>query len=362
MAKFPAMPGPEDEAMVQRIRQFATGVAKAVTTDIPGFLYDIADKFAGETNYIGEKDRSSQFFKALTGIESTGSPQEVIGSMVNPENAAKAMIIGAAKIPSRLKKYDELVEAAAKRGERLDRAELFKETNVYVDRDQIPKTFISDKNILIDYAKAADAPFFPFTRRPGSKVGDIIDAPVLTHLYPEINITEFTAMMGLPGEGRYNPAGNILSVVTPSSVKSIDPDDVAAVVNRDTVRSVILHETQHAVQTAEGFGRGGNPRQFLSFDPTSIQVKLNKARQSGDVAQIEAANRFAKKANAQLQEANARYMNLSGEQEARFTEKTRNMTNEQLKQEIYNLLQKGVTPQTYDTRPIRPIPPQETGK
>ena len=56
------------EATLDRIRNFGIGVLKGVTTDVPGFLMDVADKLAGDTAVLGERDRSAQLFKKLKAV------------------------------------------------------------------------------------------------------------------------------------------------------------------------------------------------------------------------------------------------------------------------------------------------------
>ena len=95
---------PEESAWVrsERANKFADsilsairGAAKAVTTDLPGLIMDVADKVAGTTKSFGEKDRSEQMFSAVTGTQKSNETAELVGSFINPITAVQAMIVPA---------------------------------------------------------------------------------------------------------------------------------------------------------------------------------------------------------------------------------------------------------------------------
>lgn len=56
-----------------------------------------------------------------------------------------------------------------------------------------------------------------------------------------------------------------------------------------------------------------------------------------------------------IRETGNRYANLAGEQEARYTQETMNMSPGQLAKDVLDLIRSGKTLQTGNTRPIRPI-------
>jgi hypothetical protein len=344
----------ESDQLVGRIRDFATGTLKAMTTDAIGTPVDIINAIItpfgiGTDEPVG----GSKSLRRLTGqgVEDASSA-ETLGTLINPTNAAKAMIVGAMRVA---KKGGHIVDSATVaqatklRNELNSEEQIFKQTATYMDKDRIAKTIMSDANtkinpLTLEVNKAAGT----MSVTQGTRLGDLLDdSNDLFSAYPELLNVKVKAR-GAVGSG---------SMQTDNAFMSIGPQK-----NIATLKSVVLHETQHAVQHIEGFTKGGSTTQFLSFDPRSVQVKLDNARKSGDVAQIEAADRYAKKFNANLQEASNRYLNIAGEQEARFTQNRANFSFEELTDEVSAILRKGDTPQTYDTRPIRPVPASTTSK
>ena len=96
-----------------RLKDLAVGVLKAISTDIPGFVGDVADKLAGDTKVLGEKDRSSQMFEAVTGIKPKNNLLEVIGSFASPQGVSGAMIVGASKMARAGKTSLEAIKEAS---------------------------------------------------------------------------------------------------------------------------------------------------------------------------------------------------------------------------------------------------------
>lgn len=349
------MPGPDDAAMVSRFRELLTGVLKAGTTDLAGGPVDlvnmalkavgvpVSDKPVGGSRYLREK---------LGQNTEDASAIETIGTMVNPQGAAKAMIIAAARIPSRLNDYKKVrktlnqSDTYAFAAEKTKNEKAFNETQVYADRSDSGlfdlKTFISDKEAYADAGQIANLR----SGLPDAELQKLLVHPKLYDLYPELRTIPVRADLTPTRAGAMEP-DNSKMYINPAALGS-DPDDW---------KTVLIHETQHAIQHIEGFRRGGNTGQFLDFDPVSVQEKINRARKSGDVSQIQAADRYAKKFSAKLDEARNHYMNIPGEQEARYSQETRSFSEAALADDISALLRKGDTPQTYDTRPIRPISP-----
>jgi hypothetical protein len=83
---------------------------------------------------------------------------------------------------------------------------------------------------------------------------------------------------------------------------------------------------------------------------------------SSDPAILDAAERFKQEANAKIREATGRYSNIAGEQEARFVQATMDFNEAELQSDVLKLLRGGDTPQTWDTRPIRPIAPSSSSQ
>jgi hypothetical protein len=320
----------------EKIKSVGVGVLKGATTDLVGAPVDILNEVIGAVS--GGKLKSAEpvggsknLRRTLGGDANVEDKNmfETAGTLVNPETVVKAMIVGAAKFPERYNAYTKL---AIKEGSMLPQAEYFNRTGVYYDKDSVHKTTLSDADAKINHSAMLGIE---------PKLGDVLIHPELYKLYPELKNIRMSEQ-GARGSG---------SMAMDNSVMT-----VGRTINEQLFRDVVLHETQHAVQHIERFAPGGNTRQFLSFDPVSVQEKINRARKSGDVSQVDAANRAAVKLNQQLQEATNRYMNIPGEQEARFTTLTGNMSEQELGAKVLELLRKGETPQTTFTVPIRPIP------
>lgn len=118
-----------------------------------------------------------------------------------------------------------------------------------------------------------------YARAPGigpKTVGDLIDHPTLFKHYPDI------AKMELESGPWFN--FNVLGWHDPKKNKLFIKGNT-----EKEMLSVLLHEIQHAIQSREGFAKGGNPGMFKS-DPAMYE-KVSKQAQELDAnlkAQFEA--------------------------------------------------------------------------
>lgn len=279
---------------IESTKNFFTGMAKAVTTDLPGFLMDVADKLVGDTASFGEKDRSAQLFEKMTGIKTVsgkGGADELIGGMVNPVSAigaAKAVIVPAVL----LGKNVEQAKILAKAG--MSPATIFDQTGVYKEGGKW-KAAISDK----DATANADVLTDRYT-----SLKKVLDHPALYELYPDLKNLSITSTD--PGSG---------SALLGELYRGVRAIGIDPMIPGDDFKRILLHEVQHEIQSLEKFGKGGNPEQFRILDPA---MSSDKAYQL--------------------------YRKLPGEQEASFVERTSNMTQAQLEYEIKKLLQAAGTP------------------
>lgn len=209
----------------QGLKEVITGLAKAATTDLPGFIADIADKLAGDTSTLGEKDRSSQMFEALTGVKSTGSLKETIAGLFSPGGLGKTMVVAAAKAGKDVDTAKKLLKQG------MSPATVFQQTGVYKE-DGIFKTVISDAAAKIDLDKVE--------RQGYAKLADVVDHPELFKAYPELKtISVLQSGRG----GFYAPKYNNIGIALGSDVEGL-----------------MLHEIQHAIQKTSKFkSRGADP-------------------------------------------------------------------------------------------------------
>ena len=145
-------------------------------------------------------------------------------------------------------------------------------------------------------------------KKGGMKVGDVFRHDKLFSQYPELKNVNFevSKVPMLQGTGAFHPEKNRLSI--DETVMRNDPE---------MAKSTMLHELQHAIQTKEGFARGGAPT--TNFDDEKhyqTYVKLyNKFRDSG-------LNQDKASFKAQLET----YKRLGGELESRSVQRRMNMT------------------------------------
>lgn len=272
---------------VESVKNFFTGMAKAVTTDLPGFLMDFTDKLVGDTASFGEKDRSAQLFEKMTGIKTesgSGGVDEFLGAMIDPVSSSQALIVSAV----RAGKNVDLAKKLTKAG--MSPATVFDQTGVYLEGTKA-KTGISDAAAIVN-SDSIDNKF--------RALGKVLQHDELYALYPELKHVSVTATE--PGTGamwskKYNTIG------------------VDATASPEQLRQMLFHEVQHSIQDVEKFKGGGSPEQFRILDPS---IKYDKAYKL--------------------------YTELPGEKEATFAEYTSQMTKLQLEAEIKKLLQAGGTP------------------
>lgn len=307
------------EETIQRFKELGIGALKAVTTDIPGFLADIADKLAGDTATLGEKDRSSQMFKAITGIESKGTNTELLGSLLGPESAVKAMVVGAAKL-ARTGKVSTL-EHSYLTVDGMSKPYVFNSTGVYTDIDFSRKAVISDLPASINYEKLST---------PGNvgSLSEFISHPEFFKLYPEMK--DYTVITKSGKGATFYPGRKEINIGTDYSASQ--------------QRGVLLHEMQHAVQSAEGFKLGGTPKSFMDYPADQVYNVLSKLPPPKAESVKNFRDTVKAKARNDYLSAYQRYQDLPGEQEARFTQANQFLSEEELNSQVQKLLNKGATP------------------
>lgn len=323
----------EMTAAAGRIKEFATGVAKAVTTDLPGFLMDLGDKLSGKTATLGERDNSGKLFEKLTGVKSTGSPAEIVGGMFSPETAVKAMIVSAARL-GKINKAIDLPEAERMISFGAPNTNVYGSTGVYKDKDFSRKSTLSDRDATVksepdpqNKGKVRNIePNFLQTKLP-----QILDHPNLYKLYPELEDIKVLRNFTYPsGDAKYYPGFKTIT---------LGPADDA-----DELKSMILHEVQHAVSNADNGVKGGTAKQFLSYDPQKLAEKIKKYKNDPDPSIVAAAYRLEDSSKRKQAEAFFKYQDLPGEQEARFTQSTRNLDEVNLANQLQYWLMQNKTP------------------
>lgn len=156
----------------------------------------------------------------------------------------------------------------------------------------------------------------------GGKLSDVIDAPELFKAYPQlkdVRIETDAIMNDMPSHGEYNAKTNTIT---------IHADELKY------MNSILNHEIQHAIQSIEGFDRGGSPRLVRGeikkrLAEVTKQIRQLRAEGKEDEAKaIVEKNRGLYNAYQANDDYNS-YKSLAGEVEARNVQERMNMTPEE---------------------------------
>ena len=117
----------------------------------------------------------------------------------------------------------------------------------------------------------------------------IFEHPELYAAYPELRNLKVTT------EGQSGGAKGALSILPPHGDKpGVMEMDIYTRGLMNNPTSTALHEMQHAVQTLEGMGPGGNSTMAFS-DPITKEIynrRINEIRSPGTFEEFQRANRF----------------------------------------------------------------------
>jgi site-specific DNA-cytosine methylase len=156
----------------------------------------------------------------------------------------------------------------------------------------------------------------------GGKLSRVIDAPELFKAYPQlkdVRIETDAIMNDMPSNGEYNAKTNTIT---------IHADELKY------MNSILNHEIQHAIQSIEGFDRGGSPRLVRGeikkrLAEVTKQIRQLRAEGKEDEAKaIVEKNRGLYNAYQANDDYNS-YKSLAGEVEARNVQERMNMTPEE---------------------------------
>lgn len=156
----------------------------------------------------------------------------------------------------------------------------------------------------------------------GGKLSNVIDAPELFKAYPQlkdVRIETDAIMNDMPSHGEYNAKTNTIT---------IHADELKY------MNSILNHEIQHAIQSIEGFDRGGSPRLVRGEIKKRLAEVTKQIRQlraegkEGEAKAIVEKNRGLYNAYTKNDDYNS-YKSLAGEVEARNVQERMNMTPEE---------------------------------
>ena len=350
-----------------------SGLAKSQTTDFLGAPVDLMQSLVnlglaggGTAAHKLGLISASQLPKPLEGgvgtsdwwAQKMGNPNSgsgpedaarIAGGLANPLTAgkalgglaSKAMILAATGIRD-TDKAARLMKTMEEMGIPFNEANAraFAATGVYHTPGDVPKTILSDKGAV--YSPPKDVT---------TDASEVLSHPDLYKQHPKLGTAFVVNDPGLPVDGAFFNAGP--RPLTPHVI------EMGPTSSPETARNILLHELQHGAQAESGFaGRGTNMDVFRKY-PSNAANKLGeliRQNNSGEVplpeAEITALDNFRNRVNADNLQAFTRYQNNPGEQEARFTEKTSNLSQEELAQEVLKLLRQGKSPSSWDTKPL----------
>lgn len=163
----------------------------------------------------------------------------------------------------------------------LNRDTIFGNTGWYRGVDDQWRFIIPDYNARLDqnafdeltYQTPAGGHRVAYMVPPqGMRLGDLLEHDDLYQAYPwmaDINVKPTPLDQMHEINGSYNHSTNTM-LISPREASDFGQ-----------VKSTILHEAQHAVQSVEGFARGGSPDEFLP--PTFNQDFLDLSRERGNI-------------------------------------------------------------------------------
>lgn len=156
----------------------------------------------------------------------------------------------------------------------------------------------------------------------GGKLSDVIDAPELFKAYPhlkDVRIDTDAIMNDMPSNGEYNAKTNTIT---------IHADELKY------MNSILNHEIQHAIQSIEGFDRGGSPRLVRGEIKKRLAEVTKQIRQLRAEGKEDEAKAIVEKNRGlynayQANDDYKSYKSLAGEVEVRNVQERMNMTPEE---------------------------------
>lgn len=278
------------EELLTAIRSYAVGLAKGNTVDTLGAPVDIINE-AIIRPILGNRTSKepiggSKQLRRMFGLNPEDSnPAETVGSMMSAGGAAKAMIVLAARAGKDVARADKLRKGGISEGT------IFKETGTY--REVGGK---KSKAVISDAGASMTDQFENSRTWAQMTLPEALNHPELYKMYPELaKVTVST----YPGSGAaYVPRYGHIRVGE----------------GQDNALGLLLHETQHAVQHKGKMQDGGS------------------------------ADELVHKYGLPFEKAYKEYLKLPGEQEARFTDSSKKLTQRELEEEVLKMIRQGKTP------------------
>ena len=349
------------KSVARGVPQLATGFVDLAALPLTMTGVRQPEQIFGSTAYLTEKGLLPQ---PQTGLLNQST--ELASSMVNPAAAAKGVSVGllGTFIGKGSKLWNAESNSLAKALEKQGVAPetIWSQTGNVKAPDGKWRQEISDAEAKI---KAQYDPEYKYYRDVNN-LGDILEHPKLFEAYPEAKNIDISQMSGNPFIG-----GSSGAYYSPKQISettgNVIPDRIGLyqdkLLNPETTKSSLLHETGHYIQGKENMGRGGSPSLFsqdmqekVSWANQQVAEKNAQMNETYKMLEEARANKFndpsAEKRIAALksrydklldeklsyvkdaqldpkEEAFKQYQRLLGEAEARLTQSRIPLTQEQ---------------------------------
>lgn len=294
----------ETEESTARILSFIRGAAKAVTTDVPGFIMDVVDRIATGEEF-GKNDNSEKLFSKATGTKKGDEKSEQLGGMLDPKAMLKSIIL-----PAFLTKSIKDIKTAERALEKgISGDKVYETLGVF----KLPENI--DDGVMRSVLHPGLAEFNPraltyegLNINKIQELGEVVNFPELYRLVPDLQSYRLTPEPGLPVNSAYhNSKDKLIGLGNASS--------------KEELMKSLLHEVQHGIQTRFDMNTGANPTMFYEDVTKADRAKniLAKQANAGDKKAAQNWNIL----DLTEQEATRQYKKVAGEVEARAVEKMR---------------------------------------
>jgi hypothetical protein len=375
------------------IQKFVKGAVKGNTTDLVGAPVDLLnipfELLSKNSESTSDPAGGSKFFRQLLGMNPEDENlSETAGTLVSAGGLSKAMIVPFMALAKKAGRTVEQQRTAQNMVKRLTEEGIVNPDAVfnllkgYVETnkkgDVNVKGFISDASSQIntknldaftnssmkerqalskkmnsdnpEEAKQAERDYWKVVAKEAGKemrykstnLENILQHEELYQMFPELRKMKITEMEPTsPNYGELQIRKKKDGTKSEELFINLYQHDY----DPNKIKETLLHEVQHSIQRNTGFDLGGNVDQF-------VRPKIENAlREQKALAKTPEEKQKLDLLERNLQEVYFRqYRNIPGEQEARFTEATTNLTQTQGEQFLMDILKKGKTPTSWATR------------
>ena len=331
-------------SVARGVPQLATGFVDLAALPLTATGIRQPEQIFGSTAYLTNKGLLPQ---PQTGLLNQSA--ELASSMINPSLATKGATVGllGTFVGKNSKLWDTVSHSKALKLEEkgVSPEEIWKQTGNVKAPDGKWRQEINDAGSTARFTQLGETNTLP----------NILGHSTLYESYPDLKDLRALGLRSEKPQGQYERT-YINDVLQPKSsqLTARSPDE-------DYLRSTILHEVQHDIQSKEGWATGGHSEMFKPHDvytakELSDASLLDKLMRGNNVNQLEAKNIFEQKFNRQPEKGalsalqrvgtgdilentaiatkyadnpQQAYKNLMGEAEARLTQRRMYLNPEQ---------------------------------